>query len=1297
MFPLSNRVSVLRLIAPGGLISAVILALLGAALTGLLTGCGGSVISAVKAGPIVIAGGSTSQISSLSVASSLQMSMMPVGDPLQAGVDWTVTCEGNPVTGSVSGGACGTLSPAHTADGGTTVYTAPSQVPIGTTITITATATSNPAQSSHVSLTVTSLPIGVSITSTTPGTLLLNTQLTLAAQVTNDPFGGGVAWTATCGSSACGTLSPAIVNGAIAGYFYSTYTAPADIPTGATVRITVTSLTDTSKSASVTLTIVNPAPPVPVTLSVYPSNVNVVAVGSGRSASLFAVVGNDAANEGADWSVSCGASSCGTITAHTASGAAATYTAPSVAPPGGMVTITARSTTNPAISATATASIIATTPIVVTLSQAPPPTLQAGLQTTIAASVSNDSSNLGVDWTATCGGVPCGSFNLSPAHTASQSPIIYTAPATVPADSTVVITATASSTAPSDPAIAVATIVPVNPAISLTQGPAATGPVMALTQIPLIATVANDVAPGGVSWSVQCGNTSPAGCGWVLPVTTASGATAIYTAPPVMADGTSVTIVATSIANPQSSVSTSPIPIVPATTVSVGFVPSLPAQVAINATVNLTAAAANDATNAGVDWYVCPNGCGFFTIKPAMPAIAATDSTPYVPAVPAVTATSVPGWSNGLPIPYTAPSVPPASGPVAIIAASHADSSKAISGTVEITTSTNGPALSGVVYAGAQPVAGAAVSLFAAGTSGYASASSQVAAAVTDKNGNYTVPSTYACPSATSQMYLVAKGGSVGNYSANDSLVMMTTLGNCANLGSSPVVINEVTSVASAYATSPFAANGELTGNNSYLYLGTSSSNLAGLANAFAAVNNLVDISTGTARFFTPAGNAAAPFAELNTLADTLNACTDSAGGVEGDGSACGDLFTDTDTLESSPLYHAIGPSDTLQAIYNVAQHPSPGLGYYSTAGIASLASSSSPFQPILSATDLSVTLGDAWPLLLRYTGGGGLSSTSAVGSFAVDGSGNLWITDTHAGSAIEWNAVGAAISPSIGFAAGGGPIAIDAAGNVWISGNNALTELTGLGTAAPGSPFGGVPSGGGDIAIDKNGDLWITNSGGVNEFNGLGVPVSPQAGFVNDGVTGVATVGVDSSNNVWLGTQAGSFDELTNPGGQLIVLSSEGLGGAVLPQLAPDQAGDIWFLTQHELCEATPFTGGQGAQLIPTCYFEEDDPDEFDMLPFHTAVGIALDGAGSLWVPSQGAQYVVPSLLEFAPSESASTSTVSSPALAAGPLRVAVDGSGNVWVLLADNSVVEQVGAAVPAVTPLATALKTNKIGAKP
>jgi hypothetical protein len=297
------------------------------------------------------------------------------------------------------------------------------------------------------------------------------------------------------------------------------------------------------------------------------------------------------------------------------------------------------------------------------------------------------------------------------------------------------------------------------------------------------------------------------------------------------------------------------------------------ASLTVGTQATLAAKVTGDTTNAGVDWQVCASGCDFFTITPAIAANSTTQ------AVPAVTATSVSAWSNGLSIPYTAPSEPPTSGVVVVEALSHADTTKANSGTITISTTAGGAALNGTVNAGTQPVVGASVFLYSAGTSGYASAAKQIASATTDKSGNFTVSSGYTCPSATSQMYLVAKGGTVGTNTANSNLSMMTALGSCDGLGSNTVIVNEVTTVASAWATSPFASNDELNGNPSYLYLGTSSGNLSGLENAFAAVNNLVDITTGQARYVTPASNAEIPYAEINTLADFLNACTATSGG----------------------------------------------------------------------------------------------------------------------------------------------------------------------------------------------------------------------------------------------------------------------------------------------------------------------------------------------------------------------------------------------------------------------------------
>ena len=75
----------------------------------------------------------------------------------------------------------------------------------------------------------------------------------------------------------------------------------------------------------------------------------------------------------------------------------------------------------------------------VSLGTVPPTTLNEGGTTPVAATVSNDSSNSGVDWSCTPAG-SCGSF--SPAHTVSGANATFTAPDVV---GNVVITATATS------------------------------------------------------------------------------------------------------------------------------------------------------------------------------------------------------------------------------------------------------------------------------------------------------------------------------------------------------------------------------------------------------------------------------------------------------------------------------------------------------------------------------------------------------------------------------------------------------------------------------------------------------------------------------------------------------------------------------------------------------------------------------------------------------------------------------------------------------------------------------------
>lgn len=183
----------------------------------------------------------------------------------------------------------------------------------------------------------------------------------LAASVNNDSANAGVRWTATCGSTACGSFSASTTTSGST----TTYTAPSAVPTGNTVTVTATSVTDTTKSASQMITITAPTTVIAVSFATTPPSSLLIST----TASLTANVTNDAANAGVRWTVTCGSTGattpCGSFSsATTASGAATTYTAPTSVPTGNTVTVTATSVTDATKSASAAITITAPGPAV---------------------------------------------------------------------------------------------------------------------------------------------------------------------------------------------------------------------------------------------------------------------------------------------------------------------------------------------------------------------------------------------------------------------------------------------------------------------------------------------------------------------------------------------------------------------------------------------------------------------------------------------------------------------------------------------------------------------------------------------------------------------------------------------------------------------------------------------------------------------------------------------------------------------------------------------------------------------
>jgi len=449
--PLEKRFSarVCRDFLALGLISGTLLA---------MSGCSPRAVNSARSvTPIISVAITQAPPGSMLVGTSAPVSATVSNDIANAGVDWVAICASAP--------NCGSFSPPHTASGGTTMFTAPLGVPAQNTVAVTALSTTDHSKAAASSVAITSTVTGVTITEPPPPTAAALASVTVAATVAGDPANLGVDWTANCGGVNC---TPTGFHSASGSPIVFVVPGPALYPNlvGSTVTMTAYATADHSFSASASFIVtaaitVNITQPPPSTLFIN------------ATAPVTAVVGNDTTNSGVIWSVSCANTPCGTVSpAHTASGQAATFTAPPTVPapnptPNPVVTVTATSAAAGSVTATANVTIVA--PISVQITQGVPNnSLVVSGTAPLVATVSNDSANGGVDWTVTCQSTGnCGTF--SPPHTASGSATTFTAPSAVPTGGTVTISAT-STTDPSQNATETVTITSSLPPNSLLLG-----------------------------------------------------------------------------------------------------------------------------------------------------------------------------------------------------------------------------------------------------------------------------------------------------------------------------------------------------------------------------------------------------------------------------------------------------------------------------------------------------------------------------------------------------------------------------------------------------------------------------------------------------------------------------------------------------------------------------------------------------------------------------------------------------------------------------------------------------------
>jgi len=292
-------------------------------------------------------------------------------------------------------------------------------------------------------------------------------------------------------------------------------------------------------------------------------------------------------------------------------------------------------------------------------------------------------------------------------------------------------------------------------------------------------------------------------------------------------------------------------------------------------------------------------------------------------------------------------------------------------------------ALRGTVHGGQQPVSGSSVQLYAAGISGVGSTAQSLLGnpVLSDSNGSFSIPASYVCPSPSSQLYVVARGGSpeLSSGADNPALALTAMLGSCDSLSAStPIYVNEVTTVGSVWPVAAYMKSPSEIG---------SAPNDPDFLVAVSSVNQFIDPANGSSPGTATPTSYFNQSSKLYSLAEVLARCVDSPGGSAGDGSPCGILFS-----LATPS-GAIFPTDTMTAAMRIAQNPTENV-----TGIYDQVAGPSFFQPVLTAAPPDWTLKLSHPVAAP-------SISLASGTYV--GSQEVTISDATAGSTIHYTTDG--------------------------------------------------------------------------------------------------------------------------------------------------------------------------------------------------------------------------------------------------------------------------------------------------
>ena len=247
--------------------------------------------------------------------------------------------------------------------------------------------------------------------------------------------------------------------------------------------------------------------------------------------------------------------------------------------------------------------------------------------------------------------------------------------------------------------------------------------------------------------------------------------------------------------------------------------------------------------------------------------------------------------------------------------------------------------IQGRVYGGQQPVSGSTIQLWAVADNADPASSTPLLTqpVTTDANGSFTISNIYTCPSPSTLVYISATGGNpgLGSSISNPAIAEYAALGLCSNLSAATTIdITEITTVALAAAYFSFTSEPH-----------SPSSIYSDMATAFNLANSLADNSAGQAVGPLLPPGYTVPIARLNTLANIIASCINTAGGTAGDNTPCGVLFTNAGGAATT---------DTMTALIQIELNPTQNVD-----NLFNLASPVGPFQPTLRSapSDWSITL----------------------------------------------------------------------------------------------------------------------------------------------------------------------------------------------------------------------------------------------------------------------------------------------------------------------------------------------------